>query len=92
VPFTTVTYLIVVCLSVSQSVTIVRPAKPAERIEMYFRTWTRVDPRNHVLNRGAQRRHTANTIEPSMCGGDAALCLITVTTCCERILSECCAV
>jgi len=38
-------------LSVSQSVTTVRPAKPAERIEMYFRTWTRVDPRNHVLKR-----------------------------------------
>ena len=26
-------------------------------------------------------RHLANTTEPSMCGGDAALCQITLTTC-----------
>jgi len=25
--------------------------------------------------------HLANTTEPSMCGGDAALCQITLTTC-----------
>ena len=25
--------------------------------------------------------HLANTTEPSVCGGDAALCLITLTTC-----------
>jgi len=26
-------------------------------------------------------RHLANTTEPFMCGGDAALCQITLTTC-----------
>jgi len=30
---------------------------------------------------GAQWRHLKNTTEPSMCGGDAALCEITLTTC-----------
>ena len=30
---------------------------------------------------GAHCRHLANTTEPSMCGGDAALCQITLTTC-----------
>jgi len=30
---------------------------------------------------GAHWRHLANTIEPSVCGGDAVLCQITLTTC-----------
>ena len=30
---------------------------------------------------GAHWRHLKNTTEPSMCGGDAALCQITLTTC-----------
>ena len=30
---------------------------------------------------GVHCRHLANTTEPSMCGGDAALCQITLTTC-----------
>jgi len=30
---------------------------------------------------GAQWHHLKNTTEPSMCGGDAALCQITLTTC-----------
>jgi len=30
---------------------------------------------------GVRRRHLANATEPSMCGGDAALCQITLTTC-----------
>jgi len=30
---------------------------------------------------GAHWRHLKNTTEPSMCGGDAALCHITLTTC-----------
>ena len=30
---------------------------------------------------GAHWRHLKNRIEPSMCGGDAALCQITLTTC-----------
>jgi len=29
----------------------------------------------------AHWRHLANTIEPSVCGGDAVLCQITLTTC-----------
>jgi len=29
----------------------------------------------------AHCRHLANTIEPPICGGDAALCQITLTTC-----------
>jgi len=29
----------------------------------------------------AHWRHLKNTTEPSMCGGDAALCQITLTTC-----------
>ena len=32
---------------------------------------------------GAQWRHLVNTTEPSMRGGDAALCQITLTTCCH---------
>jgi len=32
---------------------------------------------------GAHWRHLKNTTEPSMCGGDAALCQITLTTCCD---------
>ena len=31
---------------------------------------------------GAHWRHLKNTTEPSMCGGHAALCQITLTTCC----------
>jgi len=30
---------------------------------------------------GARWRHLAHTIEPSMCGGNAALCQITLTSC-----------
>jgi len=36
--------------SVSLSVTLVSPAKTAESIEMPFGLWTRVGPRNHVLD------------------------------------------
>ena len=34
-----------------------------------------------VKYRGAHWRHLKNTTEPSMCGGDAVLCQITLTTC-----------
>jgi len=30
---------------------------------------------------GPHLRHLNDTTEPSMCGGDAALCQITLTTC-----------
>ena len=60
---------------------IVSPAKMAEPIEMPFRLWTWVGPWKHVLDGGAHWRNLANTIEPSMCGGDAALRQINLTTC-----------
>jgi len=49
---------------------------------------------------GAYWRNLANTTEPSVCCGDAALCQITLTTCYyyyyyyyyKRRLLECCAV
>jgi len=55
--------------------------KTAELIEMQFAMWTRMGSRKHVLDGGAHWRHVANTTEPSMCGADAALCQITLTTC-----------
>ena len=36
-------------------------------------------PRHYIW--GAHWRHLANTIEPPVCGGDAVLCQITLTTC-----------
>jgi len=48
------------------------PKKTAEPIEIPFGIWTWVGPRKLVLDIGAHWRHMANTIEPSMCGGDAA--------------------
>jgi len=47
-------------------------AKTAEPIEMPFGMWTWVGPRKHVLYKSAHWRNVANTIEPSMCGGNAA--------------------
>jgi len=34
-----------------------------------------------AIDGGAHWRNLANTTEPSVCGGDAALCQITLTTC-----------
>jgi len=42
---------------------------------MPFGISTRAGPRKHVLDEGAHWRNLANTIEPSMCGGDAAFLL-----------------
>jgi len=39
-------------------------------MEMPFEMWSPVGPVKHVLDGGAHWRHLANTIEPSMCGGD----------------------
>ena len=66
---------------------IVSPAKTAEPIEMPFGIWTLVGPRKHALGEGADWRHLANATEPSMCGGDAACCQITLTSCfvCETV-------
>jgi len=62
----------VVCLSVGLSVTVESPAKTTEPIEMPFGLWTRVGPSKHI-RRGAHWHHLANNIEPSICGGNAAL-------------------
>ena len=63
------------------SVTVVSPAKMAERIEMLFGLRAQVGPRKHVLGGGEHRCHLANTSELSMCGGNAACCQNTLTTC-----------
>jgi len=63
-----------------------------ELIGLPFRLWTLVGLRKHKFNRirhmapicphgRAHWRHLANTIEPSICGGDAVLCQTTLTTC-----------
>jgi len=74
----------VVCLSITS----VSPAKTAEPIEMPFGLRTRLDPTKHVLDVGKVERwhNLANTIKPFMCGGDAAVWLITLTTCVLRRL------
>jgi len=60
-------------LSVGRSVCHNRElCKMTEPIEIPFVLWTRVGPRKHVIDRGAYWRHLGNTIEPSMCGGNAA--------------------
>jgi len=67
-------------------------AKTAEPIDLSFGLWIRVGRKKHKINRirqmasmcphgRAHLRHLSNTIEPSVCCGDAALCQITLTTC-----------
>jgi len=41
-----------VCLLVGLSVTVMRPAKRTEPIEMPFGLWTQVAPKNHILDGG----------------------------------------
>jgi len=64
--------------------------KTAELIDLPFGLWTRVGLRKHKFSciRQVARmcshalwHHLANTIELSVCCGDAALCQITLTTC-----------
>ena len=54
---------------VCRSVTIVSPAKTAEPIEMPFRLWTRVGPRNHVLDGGVQVFHATKQFWREKGGG-----------------------
>jgi len=72
--------------------TVVSCAKMAEPIDLPFRLLYRVGRRKHKRNRIRQDapicphwrthwRHLANTTESCFCGGDAALCQITLTTC-----------
>jgi len=42
-----------VCLPVCRSVTVMSPAKMTEAIKIPFALWTWVDPRNYVLDGGA---------------------------------------
>jgi len=51
----------------------VSAAKTAEPIEMSFGLWTRGWAKDACIRSGALWREKANTTEPSMCGGDAAL-------------------
>jgi len=72
------------CLSVGLSVCDREPckaAKTSEAIEMLFAMWTQVGARKRVLDGAAHWRNLVNTTELSMCGGDVALCQITLTTC-----------
>ena len=48
-------------------------------IKMQFGMLSGVSPGNHILDGSAHWRHLANTIEPSLCGDDAALYQITLT-------------
>jgi len=68
-------------------------AKTADAIDLPFSLWTWLGQRKHKFNRVCQVapmyphvmahwRHLANTIELSVCGGDAALCQLALTTCC----------
>ena len=54
--------------------TAVSCAKMAEAIETPLGLWIRVGvwPKEACVTWGAHWRHLANTIEPSMCGGDVA--------------------
>jgi len=45
---------------------------------MLFGFWTLVGSRTYVLGGGVHWRHLTNTIEPSICGGNAACCQITL--------------
>jgi len=67
----------------------------AEQIDLPFELWIRVGRRKHNFNRirqvapicphwRAHWRHLANTIEQSVCGGDAVLCQIPLTTYYDR--------
>jgi len=51
-----------VAWSVGLSVTVVSPAKTAEPIEMQFGMLRRVDPRNHVLDGGADAQMEEGTL------------------------------
>jgi len=53
----------------------------AEIIEMPFGLWTQVGPRNYTLNGECTLALPDELIEQFVCGGDAALCQDTLTTC-----------
>jgi len=54
------------------------PLNPNGPNEMLFAGQTRVHQRTNILVVGAHWRFLANAIEPSVCGGDAAFCQISL--------------
>jgi len=50
-------------MSVCRSVTILSPAKTTESIEMPFEMWTRLGPRNYVLDGGPDPHMRRGNIE-----------------------------
>jgi len=77
---------------VGLSIALVSTPKMAEPIKMPFGLWTLVGPRNHILNgvqiprgkwqflgEGVAQCKVSGIL--SMCGGDAAFCQITLTSC-----------
>ena len=79
------------CLGIPDN-TAVSCAKMAELIDLPFGLCTQVGERKHKFNRifqvvsmcphaRAHWRHLVNTIDPSVCGNNAALCQITFSTC-----------
>jgi len=51
--------------------------KTAELFEIAFGMLSGMGTGMHISRYSAHWRHVANTIEPSVCGGDAAFCQIT---------------
>jgi len=68
-----------VCQSVFLSVSNMSSAKTAEPIAMPFGMWTGGCAQG-TMKWGAHWRYLANTTEPIVCVGDAALGQITLTT------------
>ena len=50
-------------------------------VDILKATQQRTEPVRFECRCDAHWRHLANTTEPSVCGGDAACCQITLTTC-----------
>jgi len=65
----------------AQELSAVSCTKTDEPIEMLFRVWICMGPRNHVLHGDAHWRTLVNTNELSVCSSNVALCQITLTTC-----------
>ena len=51
------------------------------RSKIPFGLWTWMGARKHVLHGGAHYRYLANITEPSVFGGDAEYCQMTLSTC-----------
>jgi len=57
------------------------PLNPTGSNKVLCARQTRLHQRTIILVAGAHWRLLANATEVSMCGGDAAFCQITLTTC-----------